>query len=128
MKNVFAFLIALALISSCAYSKKNIMPSTGDANSTMAVSYSLEIKPIIVTYCLGTGGQTCHVTPSNEGANGDFTTYGGLYAKVINGSIQSRVFSANASMPPSYSSGPTQLSPADKTKFMAWVNNGAPNN
>ena len=82
----------------------------------------------MVTYCLGTGNQTCHVTPSNEGANGDFTTYAGLDTKVINGTIQSRVFSSNGGMPPSYSSGPTSLSSADMTKFMSWVNNGAPNN
>jgi hypothetical protein len=134
MKNILFLSISTALIiSACTYTKKNASATPTPVNTTggattAAVSYSVDIKPIMVTYCLGTGNQSCHVTPSNQGANGDFTTYAGLDAKVLNGSIQARVFNANGGMPASYSNGPTQLSAADKTKFMTWVTNGAPNN
>ena len=114
----------------CTYKKveEPKSPTLTTSNNSTAISYSLAIKPILTTYCLGQGSQTCHVTNSNQGANGDFTTYSGLDTKVNNGSIQSRVFNTNGGMPPSYSTGPTSLSPSDLQKFKDWVNQGAKNN
>ena len=132
MKNVMdklVFMLCLVLtLTSCTYSKyKSPMPDKS-ATTNSVISYSVDIKPILTTYCLGAGSQTCHVTVSNQGANGDFTSYAGLKSKVTNGTIQSRVFSSNGGMPPSYSSGPTSLSSGDLQKFKDWVTQGALNN
>jgi hypothetical protein len=117
-------LIAFCYLQSCTNDKGElpkpiVIPSA---------PYQTTVKPIIVTYCYGQGNQTCHVTPSNQGANGDFTTYAGLKAKVDNGSIQTRVLNPGGGMPPSYSTGPVALTSADLQKLKTWVNNGAQNN
>ncbi len=94
----------------------------------LSAPYQTVVKPIIVTYCYGQGTQTCHVTNSNQGASGDFTTYAGLKAKVDNGSFAIRVFNSK-DMPPSYSSpSPTIITPDDLEKLKVWVNNGALDN
>jgi hypothetical protein len=133
MKQFFKSILLLSLIyvQACTYKKapepKNAVTSN-TTNLNTAISYSVDIKPLLVTYCLGQGSQSCHVTNSNQGASGDFTTYGGLDAKVNNGTIQSRVFNTNGGMPPSYSTGPTNLSLTDLQKFKDWVSQGAKNN
>ena len=112
---------------SCTYKKHSgIAPVVSVANT--AVSYNTDIKPILTTYCYGIGAQTCHVTNSNQGANGDFTSYTGLKNKVINGTIQSRVFNPGGGMPPSYSTGPKTLTATDLQKFKDWVAQGALDN
>ena len=112
---------------SCTYKKHSgIAPVVPVANT--AVSYNTDIKPILTTYCYGIGAQTCHVTNSNQGANGDFTAYAGLKSKVINGTIQSRVFNPGGGMPPSYSTGPKTLTATDLQKFKDWVAQGALDN
>jgi putative hemolysin len=116
-----AFLASLIYLQSCTYDKGEV------PKPVKAVSYQNDIKPIIQTYCYGQGGQTCHVTPSNQGAVGDFTTYAGLKAKADNGTIQIRVFNLK-DMPPAYSSGPTALTAEALETFKSWVNNGAPKN
>jgi hypothetical protein len=129
MKNKSAFfllVLACTSIFSCYYDK-HVAPEAPVA-STSQISYQTDIKPFLTLYCLGQGNQACHVSHSNQGANGDFTTYAGLKAKVDNGSIQSRVLNANGGMPPSYSSGPTHLTAADKQKLLSWVSQGALNN
>jgi len=127
MKNSFFYLIILVLstitfIESCTYDKGELPKPIINA------SYQATIKPIIQTNCYGQGAQTCHVTPSNEGAVGDFSTYAGLKAKVDNGTIQSRVFNTAGGMPPAYSTGPSALTTDDMEKLKAWVNNGALDN
>ncbi|MEO6884492.1 MAG: hypothetical protein ABI199_10780 [Bacteroidia bacterium] len=119
--------IAVFLMHACTNHKADLPQPINQTNTL--VSYKNDIHPLIVTYCYGQGTQTCHVTPSNQGSNGDFTTYAGLYAKVQNGSLKVRVFQTNGGMPPSYSSGPTSLTPQDLAKFKTWVlTEGAPNN
>lgn len=91
------------------------------------VSYATDIAPIMQTYCYGENGQSCHVTATNMGAPGDFTSYEGLKEKVDNNSITSRVFNLK-DMPPTYSNGPTALTAEHLEIFRTWVNDGAPNN
>jgi hypothetical protein len=120
-------LILCFCVLSCTYKKYNDINPSGPVNNS-AISYATDIKPILITYCFGVGAQTCHVTSSNQGASGDFTTYAGLNSKVTNGTIQSRVFSSGGGMPPSYSSGPTTMTATDLQKFKDWVTQGALNN
>ena len=129
MKITCSLLLAFVILSvcSCTYDKGD-MAQPIVLSDTTTVKYSADIKPILVTYCYGSNGQTCHVTPSNQGSNGDYTTYEGLKAKVDNGSLQNRVFSAFSDMPPSYSTGPQRLSAIDLAKFKRWVSKGALNN
>ena len=115
------FLISFCYLQSCTSDKGEI------PKPVTTVSYQTDIKPIIQTYCYGQGGQNCHVTPSNQGAPGDFTAYTGLKEKVDNGTIQSRVFNLK-DMPPTYSNGPIALTAEDLETFKTWVNNGAPEN
>jgi hypothetical protein len=121
--------IACFCLYSCTYKKhKGIDPTVPVPTTNSVISYNTDIKPILTTYCYGSGAQTCHVTSSNQGANGDFTSYAGLKSKVTNGTIQSRVFNSGGGMPPSYSSGPKTLTATDLQKFKDWVAQGALNN
>jgi hypothetical protein len=123
---ISCFLLLVLAVVSCTYDKA---PQPAPAASiTGTVSFANDIHPIIVTNCLGQGTQTCHVTPSNQGSNGDFTTYTGFHAKVLNGSLQLRALNAGGGMPPAFTSGPTVLSASDKQKIESWMSNGAPNN
>jgi hypothetical protein len=114
-------------IASCRYDK-HVAPEAPPLPGNTVVSYQTDIHPLMVLYCYGQGNQACHVAASNQGANGDFTNYAGLKAKVDNGSIQSRVINANGGMPPSYSNGPQHLAAADRQKLMSWMSTGALNN
>ena len=130
MKNtiqIATVILALFLLHACTYDKAMLIkPDT--VQDTVKISYVKDIHPIIVKYCYGTGSQTCHVTPSNQGANGDYTTYAGLKAKVNNGSLVSRVLKPNGGMPPTYSSGPQVLTATELADIQSWINEGAPNN
>ncbi|MES2592227.1 MAG: hypothetical protein V4608_10105 [Bacteroidota bacterium] len=114
-------LISFSYLQSCTYDKGEIPAPVQTA------PYQTTVKPIIQTYCYGQGAQSCHVTNSNQGASGDFTTYEGLKEKVDNGSFENRVFTLH-DMPPAYSTSPTALAPEDFAKLKTWVNNGALNN
>ena len=116
--------VTFCFLQSCTFDKGELpkpIPVT-------IISYATDIKPILVTYCYGQGIQTCHVTPSNQHAVGDYTTYAGLKTHIDNGTIQTRVLTPGGGMPPSTSTGPTALAPDDLEKLRTWVNNGAQNN
>ncbi|MGB3947606.1 MAG: hypothetical protein WBM13_06460 [Bacteroidia bacterium] len=124
MKPIFVcslLLFSLFLIEACTYDKGEV------PKPIKTVSYTTDIVPIMQTYCYGENGQSCHVTATNMGAPGDFTSYAGLKEKVDNNSISSRVFNLK-DMPPTYSNGPTALSAEHLETFRTWVNDGAPNN
>lgn len=124
----------LIIVLACTKDKGVPTPATPNPNDVVDstklidVQYNRDIKPILVTYCDGKNGQSCHVSNSNIGANGDFTTYAGLKAKVDNGSIDSRVFQPGGGMPPVYSNSPQKLTATDLAVFKKWVQIGAPNN
>lgn len=118
----FVFFISFCFLQSCTNDKGDLPVPIKTA------PYQASIKPILITYCYGQGAQSCHVTPSNAGSSGDFTTYDGLKAKVDNGTIQARVLNTAGGMPPTYSTGPTALAPDDLEKLKTWINNGAQDN
>lgn len=122
----FSALFLLLVVNSCTKDKGTVVSVNAAADTS--IKYQTHIVPILQTYCYGTGSQACHVTNTNQGANGDFTNYQGLKDKVNNGTIASRVFATNGGMPPSYSTGPQVLTASDMQKFQAWVNAGALNN
>ncbi len=131
MKKIIPFLFLI--ISSCTHdARDNPQPIITAPDTTIIldtiVSYNFDIKPIMVTYCLGIGNQSCHVANTNQGANGDFTIYQVLKNKADSGKIALRVFTSNGGMPPSYSNSPTSLTPVDLQKLKDWVMDGAPNN
>ena len=103
-------------------------------DDSVIISYQNDIVPILTTYCYGNGypndntQQLCHVSNTNQGSLGDFTTYQGLKEKVDNGTIQSRVFNSNGGMPPSFSQSLIHLSDSDLQKFELWVAQGANEN
>lgn len=129
MKKIFttcSLLLFTVIINSCTYNKAELaepLPANGVKDS---VSYIKDIKPLMVTYCLGVSGQSCHVSNSNQGAPGNFSTYAGVKARVS--LFPSRVFSDNGGMPPSYSAGPTSLTPTDREKLKKWIDDGALHN
>lgn len=136
---VTGLIFLAASFNSCTYDEGDMIYPNSSLNDTImqadtdslgnivVISYMNDIKPIMTTYCFGLGNQHCHVTNTNQGANGDFTTYAGLKAKVDNGSIASRVINPTGGMPPSYSTDPMPVIAADKMKIQSWMNNGAPN-
>ncbi|MBA3647153.1 MAG: hypothetical protein H0W62_01155 [Chitinophagales bacterium] len=124
MKYLFVVACACLFFIGCS-NDKTAMPAPKVLIEDTVISFSKDIVPILQVYCYGTGGQQCHVTNSNQGSNGDFTTCAGLIDKVNNGSLQSRVFSPSGGMPPSYSLGPTQIADTALQKLELWVNQGA---
>jgi hypothetical protein len=116
----------IILITSCEYEHLETPKMPEEPKDS--VSYSLDIKPIMTTYCLGTAPQRCHVSNTNQGSPGDFSTYTGLKAKVDNGMIASRVFNPLGGMPPSYSLGLKTVSEEDKNTLKQWIDEGAKEN
>lgn len=84
-----------------------------------SVTFTDSIQPIISANCATPG---CHDIGS---LNGDFTTYGGVKAKVDNGSFQTRAIEGGGPTP----MPPTGLLPAQEiNKLKCWLASGAPNN
>lgn len=92
---------------------------------TMSVSYNLDIKPIIETYCSGKTLGNCH--EAGNTANSDYSTYAGLYEQVENDGIWVVLF-VTGEMPDPYTSGPTTLKPEELQQLYCWLEAGAPDN
>lgn len=129
MKNnlkTLGLILSVAGFNSCTYDNGNMVYPSAIAN--MDISYMNDIKPIMATYCFGLGNQQCHVSNTNQGALGDFTTYAGLKVKVDNGTLKLRAINPAGGMPPTYSTGPFPVSDPDKIKIQKWIDAGAPDN
>lgn len=129
-KRLFApVLLCAVLLYSCTADKieleNGVVPvdtTSVDTTDTIAAvdtcNFSTYVQPIINDNCAFSG---CHGSGS---ANGDFTNYGGIKAKVDdNGKFEKRVI-IDSDMPPS--SGLS--SQAEKDLIQCWLDNGAPNN
>src|SRR6185295_17191487 len=101
MKPVKFISVALMIFSSCTFHKADYVIKPPPLNDSVIISYQNDIVLILKTYCYGKGypndnsQQLCHVSNTNQGSLGDFTTYQGLKEKVDNGTIESRVFNSN---------------------------------
>lgn len=111
MKNKLIFCSSLILLMwSC---KKST--TTTDC-STVSVSYTSNIKPLVASKCATSG---CHAAGSSDG---DFTSYSGLYTKYKSGDLKKEVVT-NKSMPKNGSLSTTELQ-----QFECWIAAGAPEN
>ncbi len=100
------------------------LPADPVINDSVTITFTKDIVPILQTYCYGTGGQKCHVSDTNLGASGDFTTCSGLISKVNDGSLEERVFDPAGGMPPSYSLSPQELTDTALQTLELWVAQG----
>ena len=104
------------LMSGCYYDKEDLLYGNDDCQVD-AVSYSMNIEPIINTSCATSG---CHAQGGS--GIGIFDSYAGVKDKVDNGSFRQRVI-ADRDMPPG-----TPLSNCQIKYIEEWLNQGAPNN
>jgi hypothetical protein len=113
------FIIGIVFVislSGCYYDKEDLLYGNDDCQVD-AVSYSMDIEPIINNSCATSG---CHVQGGS--GNGIFDAYAGVKAKVDNGSFRQRVI-ADRDMPPG-----TPLTNCQIKYIEEWLNQGAPNN
>ena len=122
----FFMLLSFLVIQSC---DKNTTPDDGtpEACATLDIAYNDEVKAIINNSCAYSG---CH-----DGATagiGDFRTYAGMKSRLDNGTIKDRAVSKDVTdplhMPPSYATGPTELSPTELDMVHCWILDGYPEN
>ncbi len=120
------FIFVLGLIITLGYACGSDDEGGGDGGGSMADdcsverSYANDIVPILNSTC---AIPNCHV---NGFANGDFGTYEGLKVTADAGVLRGQI--SNNVMPPQNSAGPTELTDAQKTTFLCWIDDGALDN
>lgn len=107
--------LIILTLASCYYDIEEELYGATTCNTPPSVTYIAHIEPIIAQSC-AIGG--CHVT--GGGGNGNFETYGGVLAKVQNGTFEETVL-ISKSMPPS-----GNLSTCDLELIEAWIAAGSP--
>ena len=110
-------LLFLCLFNSCYYDNEEELYPNDAPCDTAAVSYSVQIKPIISNSCAVSG---CHVSGGTAGFN--LQTYSEIKSKVDDGSFMDRVI-VQQNMPPN-----EDLSSCELEQLKTWLNEGAPNN
>lgn len=115
---IYLYLFVLALLSSCANDKLD--PSMDiSCDTTDAVTYNNQIKPIIDASCANTG---CHDGVS--GAPDNYDSYVGMQGAINDGLILNRVItSLNTAdaMPPGYAPA---LSIEELRLIQCWIDGG----
>lgn len=121
MKNLSAIILfAMLILSSCYYdNKEDLYIFYQNQCDTTAISYSLDIEPIMTAQCV-----SCHNTNSAAG-NVNLDSYEHVKASGQSGSLYGTVTATNGYniMP---ESGPMIQCNIDK--ISAWINAGMPNN
>ncbi len=127
MRNVNCLLVIIILfvfITSCTKDKGSLpAPIVLSDSCTTSITYSQKISKIINNTCAIAG---CHVPSGYK----DFSTYLTLKSELDAKGITyflSRIKSGGG-MPPSYTSGPTNISTCDYNKIETWLNQSYPNN
>ncbi|MCB0600116.1 MAG: hypothetical protein KDC28_02770 [Saprospiraceae bacterium] len=98
-----------AMMSGCTKTESIVCDGT-------TPSFASDVKPIIQSSCALSG---CHASGSR---NGDFTSYSGLYADLVNGQFNREVL-VNRTMPEGSSLSTSQLQ-----TLQCWYDNGYENN
>ena len=114
--------IILGLFSCAKNNKKDLLEATGGCDTTSAVSYSTDIRPILDQNC---STPNCHSTLVKAGGFNleDFApTKDAVLGSRFMGTINHT--SGFSPMP----KGGTKLSDCDINKFQRWADAGAPNN
>lgn len=105
---------AMIFLNACGSDDEAPDPDCGDP------SYSADIVPILESTC---ALSSCHVTDFDFG---DYNEYDDVKAQADNGSLVSEISSKN--MPPSNTTGPSELTDAEIALIECWVEKGALNN
>lgn len=99
----------------CSYKEEQDLIKPGaEKCDTSAVKFSTKIQPLLQRHC-----NNCHKAGGT--GNGDFSTYGGVKAKVDNGSFRNRTL-VEEDMPPNGS-----LNACELQQLQRWLDQGAPN-
>ena len=86
---------------------------------TLEVSYQLNIRPIVETYCAYSG---CH----DGSSPGVYLTYEGMLPNLNSGDVRERSINAR-DMPPSYANAGLEELPAEEFEmFQCWLEQGYP--
>ncbi len=124
--SLFQYLTLFAILAIAVVSCKHdpIIPDPIPFCEQASPTYLDSIKAIVDLSCSYTG---CH----SAGAGiGDFTTYNGMLSRLDNGKIEERVIDmkddATIGMPPSYASGPKDLTDEQIELFKCWFESGYP--
>ncbi len=95
--------------------------TTPEICDTLITSYITNIQAVVETNCAYIG---CHIAGFTSG---DFSTYDGMLPFLENGKFALRSLELQ-DMPPSNSTGPTELSPEDFDLLTCWIANDFPEN
>ncbi len=119
-------IICVVLLAGCYNDKADKLypaPTTATPCDTSNVTYSNDVKPILLSSC---AKSACHdaATPSN---GYDFSGYTGAMAAALNGRLLGTVKQASGETNP-MPKGLPKLDSCSINKITRWVNQGAPNN
>jgi hypothetical protein len=126
MKKVIAInallLLSLGTMLTGCY-KDVISPETDPDGPPQAVSFKLDIAPMLNTKC---GLSGCHVS----GAHKPYMTLDVSYVELANGAYVNTVVPKSSELYLQINGGMSEYipSPKDKQKVYDWIRNGAPNN
>ena len=112
-KVIVSFLCITILLIAC--SKSNDTSAPVDCSGA-AKTFSVDVSPVIQTYCASNSG--CHAAGSSNGP-GALTTYQQIY----NARSSIRAAVANGSMPQNSS-----LTASQKSAIICWIDNGGTSN
>jgi len=118
VSGITIYLIFVAIISSCTRD----MVSEVENECGEVITYDDHIRQIVDANCSYSG---CHA--GGGAAPGDFTSYSGMSAYFSGGALESRAV-ISRDMPPSYASGPTEMSAENIDLFKCWIQEGYPEN
>ena len=120
--SLIVFFSALFALSSSSCTKDKLPPvEEPEFCDTLIVSYQLNIKPIIDTYCAYSG---CH----DGSSPGIYLSYAQILPALESGKISQRTLNTR-DMPPSYAAaGLTELPEEEYNMLNCWISEGYPEN
>ena len=117
---ISALIVILSTIGGCYYDIESELYPLGQACDSVAISYSMDVFPIISAKCLG-----CHDASTNSGSI-TLESYGQVKAQVDNGDLGCSVnHGAGCSAMPKNA---PQLPPCELKAINVWISEGALNN
>jgi hypothetical protein len=119
--NVLLLLSLGTMLTGCY--KDVISPETDPDGPPQAVSFKMDIAPMLSTKC---GLSGCHVS----GAHKPYMTLDVSYVELANGAYVNTVVPKSSELYLQINGGMSEYipSPKDKQKVYDWIRNGAPNN
>ena len=120
--SVLLFIISL-FVSSCSQDSLPAPepPIEPEFCDTLQATYDADVKLIIDNSCAYSG---CH---ASSAVIGDFTTYANLKEDLDNGKFTNRALELK-DMPPTYATGPKELSAEELEILQCWMDDAYPEN